>query len=72
LERLVGGYSYAHYENLVLKHSNQISSPPASGPPLASKRTAAQPAPAKPEQKPGGSITPLAKDWLPPGVSPVK
>ena len=56
LERHTGGRSYGFYESLVLKHAGRL--PEVAAP--------AQPQPASG----GGSITPLEKDWLPPGVQP--
>lgn len=65
LSKTLGQRSYSHYEGLVLKHARRLPVP-ADPPPSTPQ---ARPASIKPAQ-PGGSITPLNKDWLPPGVSP--
>lgn len=60
LERSVGGRPYSYYEHLVLKHASRLPAPSSSTAPSAPARPASS----------GGSISPLKKDWLPPGVRP--
>ena len=58
LERHTGARAYGFYESLVLKHAGRL--------PESSNASGTPPAPGSS----GGSITPLKKDWLPPGVKP--
>lgn len=62
LEKVVGAAPLPHFESLVQKHAGSLAPVPK-----AAGSKSSQPATSN-----DGSIVPMEKDWMPPGVTPVQ